>query len=303
MITQSSAYSWTPHRYYNYALKPVAKKHWFWVPLPKNKNVKIFHSCDNQLTGQIPNFAQTIKKGTLVSAQDWSLAFTGMNLQMLSSVQNLKHEIPMHLKYIYSKGHILPILFFSNHLTTATVREEQANEILVRRWWLRETEWNLSHFWTSLTVTLKEKENLPSFPFFSLLSMLFQEDKANSSTLTQFWSCRNHFLLTLVPEFSALAFWHLHLFFFIFHSTTTAQTQRFCNFLYEEFWQVVQFFYSALTFPFIIHHPKPPTSEFLSTWNIRANYLQKKQNLSYIHLVNILFFLNSGKDINNFFWF
>lgn len=42
MITQSSAYSRTPHRYYNYALKHVALKHWFWVPLPKNKNVKIF---------------------------------------------------------------------------------------------------------------------------------------------------------------------------------------------------------------------------------------------------------------------
>lgn len=47
------------------------------------------------------------QKRHLVSAQDWSLAFAGMRLQTLSSVQNLKHEIPMHLKYIYSKGHTL----------------------------------------------------------------------------------------------------------------------------------------------------------------------------------------------------
>lgn len=189
MITQRSANSWTPHRYYIYALKHVAKKHWFWVPLPRKKNVKIFHSCDNQLTGQIPNFAQTIKKGTFVSAQDWSLAFTGVHLQTLSSVQNLKHEIPMHLKYIYSKGRTLLNLVFKLSLGYSNSKR-------------RTSQWNLGasvvtqgkgmKSFTLLNIThcdfkRKRKSAVFSF-FFPPLSMLFQEDKANSSTLTQFWS-------------------------------------------------------------------------------------------------------------------
>lgn len=65
---------------------------------------------------------------------------------------------------------------------------------------------------------------------------------------------------------------------------------------------VVQWFFSPLAFPFTVQHPKHPTSEFVSTWNSTANYLQKQESLSYIHLVKIVF-LNSVKIIIIFSWF
>lgn len=93
----------------------------------------------------------------------------------------------------------------------------------------------------------KRKSAILSFPFFFLLSMLFQEDKANNSTLAQFWTCWSYFFLTLMPVILSSCFLTSSSPVSIFHPTETARTQRFCNFLFEEFWQVLQLFYSAFT--------------------------------------------------------
>lgn len=117
------------------------------------------------------------------------------------------------------------ILLFSYHLATATVRREQANEILVLWRWLREKEWSLSHFWTSFTVTLKEKENLPSFPFFSSFNALpgRQSQQLHSNTIrkllellfTNPCACNPQLLLS-----------DIFIFYFIFLFSTLPQLLR-----------------------------------------------------------------------------